>query len=87
MKRKVLELGVEGDVQGKPDAQGMREYVSSLALPTPGDLLDPGIEPASLESPALAGRFLSSRMLKDIRAQIGKDICLIKHGLGGSQAN
>ena len=60
MKRKVLELG---DVQGKPDAQGMREYVSSLARPTPGDLLDPGIEPASLESPALAGRFLSSRKL------------------------
>ena len=62
MKRRVLELGV-GYVQGKPDVQGMGEYVNSLAFPTPCGLLDPGIEPASLESPALAGRFLSSRKL------------------------
>ena len=29
---------------------------SGLSFPTPGDLPDPGIEPASLVSPALAGR-------------------------------
>ena len=28
-----------------------------MPFPTPGDLLDPVIEQASLESPALAGRF------------------------------
>ena len=34
-----------------------QEYWSELPWPLPGDLLDPGIEPASLMSPALAGRF------------------------------
>ena len=28
-----------------------------MPLPTPGDLPDPGIDPASLMSPVLAGRF------------------------------
>ena len=32
-----------------------QEYWSGLPFPPPGDLSDPGIEPASLESPALAG--------------------------------
>ena len=31
-----------------------QEYWSGLPFPTPGDLPDPGIEPTSLESPALA---------------------------------
>ena len=34
-----------------------QEYWSGLLCPPPGDLLDPGIEPASLTSPALAGGF------------------------------
>ena len=34
-----------------------QEYWSGLPLPTPGELLGPGIEPKSLASPALAGRF------------------------------
>ena len=34
-----------------------QEYWSRLPFPTPGDLPDPGIEPMSLVSPALAGRF------------------------------
>ena len=35
-----------------------QEYWSGVPLPLPGDLLDPGIEPDSLKSPALkeAGR-------------------------------
>ena len=33
---------------------------SELPFPPPGDLPDPGIEPASLESPALAGRFFTT---------------------------
>ena len=35
-----------------------QEYWSMLPFPVPGDLPVPGIEPASLGSPALAGRFL-----------------------------
>ena len=37
-----------------------QEYWSGLPRPPPGDLLHPGIEPASLTSPALAGRFFTS---------------------------
>ena len=32
---------------------------SGLPFPPPGDLPDPGIEPTSLVSPALAGRFFT----------------------------
>ena len=35
-------------------------YWSRLSRPPPGDLLDPGIEPASLMSPALAGGFFTT---------------------------
>ena len=37
-----------------------QEYWSRLLCPSPGDLPDPGIEPASLLSPALAGRFFTT---------------------------
>ena len=37
-----------------------QEYWSGLPFPTPGDLSDPGIEPTSLESPALAGGFFTT---------------------------
>ena len=37
-----------------------QEDWSGLPLPPPGDLLDPGIEPASLECPTLAGGFLTT---------------------------
>ena len=37
-----------------------KEYWSGLPCPSPGDLPDPGIEPTSLMSPALAGRFFTS---------------------------
>ena len=37
-----------------------QEYWSGLAFPTPGDLPNPGIEPAALESPALASRFFTT---------------------------
>ena len=36
------------------------EYWSGLPRPPPGDLPDPGIEPASLESWALAGSLFTS---------------------------
>ena len=37
-----------------------QEYWSRLPFPTPGDLPDPGIEPVSLVSSALAGRFVTT---------------------------
>ena len=36
-----------------------QEYCSELPFPTPGDLPDPGTEPLSPVSPALAGRFFT----------------------------
>ena len=36
-----------------------QEYWSGWLCPPPGDLPDPGIEPMSLTSPALAGRFFT----------------------------
>ena len=38
-----------------------QEYWSSLPFPTSSDLPNPGIEPTSLRSPALAGRFFTTR--------------------------
>ena len=37
-----------------------QEYWSRLPCPPPGDLPDPGIEPMSLMSPALAGGFFTT---------------------------
>ena len=37
-----------------------QEYWSGLPFPFPGDLPNPGIEPMSLVSPALAGRFFTT---------------------------
>ena len=36
------------------------EHWSGLQCPPPGDLSDPGIEPASLTSPALLGEFFTT---------------------------
>ena len=38
-----------------------QEYWSGLPSPSPGNLPNPGIEPTSLMSPALAGRFFTTR--------------------------
>ena len=43
-----------------------QEYYSGLSFPSPGDLPDPGMEPAS---PALAGEFF-------ITEPAGKSLCL-----------
>ena len=42
-----------------------QEYWSGLPFPSPGDLPDPGIEPSSLTSPALAGGFINSRATRE----------------------
>ena len=38
-----------------------QEYWSGVLFPSPGDLPNPGIKPASLLFPALAGRFFTTR--------------------------
>ena len=40
-----------------------QEYWSGLPCPPSGDLPDPGIEPAFLMSPALAGGFFTTRAI------------------------
>ena len=42
------------------DSPGKNTGVGCLPSPTPGEMPDPGIEPASLMSPALAGRFFTT---------------------------
>ena len=37
-----------------------QEHWNGLPCPPPGDLVDPGIEPTSLASPALAGGFVTA---------------------------
>ena len=39
-----------------------QEYYSGLPFPSPADLLDPGIEPASLAPPVLAGGFFTTEL-------------------------
>jgi len=42
-----------------------QEYYSGLPFPSPGDLPDAGIKPASLTSPALAGRFFTTSTTRE----------------------
>ena len=42
------------------------EYWSELPFPSPGDLLDPGIEPVSLMSPALTSAFFTTRVTLEV---------------------
>ena len=39
-----------------------QEYWSGLPFPSAGDLPDPGVEPTSFSSPALAGRFSTTEL-------------------------
>ena len=41
-----------------------QEYWSALPCPPPGDLPDPGIEPLSLTSPALAGGLFTTSAIR-----------------------
>ena len=48
-----------------------QEYWSELPCPPPGDLLDPGIEPESLTSPALAGRlFITTATWEALKTRV-----------------
>ena len=43
-----------------------QEYWSGWPHPSPGDLPDPGIEPTSLTSPALAGGFSTTSVTQEV---------------------
>ena len=47
-----------------------QEYWSRFPFPPPGDLPDPGIEPASLASPALTGRFLTTSTTWEAQVEV-----------------
>ena len=62
-----------------------QEYWGGLPFPSPGDLSNPGIKRMSLESPALAGRFLPTEpsgkpQSKTVRHSVVSD-SLQLHGL------
>jgi len=47
-----------------------QEYCSGLPCPPPGDLPNPGIELASLPSPALAGRFFTTSATWEVHSSV-----------------
>ena len=49
-------------------------YWSGLPCPPPGDLPDPGIEPTSLTSPPLAGRFFTTSTTWEAIEYIGLNL-------------
>ena len=58
-----------------------QEYWSGLLCPPQGDLLDPGIELASLMSPALAGRFFTTKATWEVPYMIlNLEACLVRQG-------
>ena len=61
-----------------------QEYWNGLPFPPAGDLPDPGIEPVSLTSPALAGGFLTTRATWEAPYTIGT-LPYLLHWPTGSQ--
>ena len=59
-----------------------QEHWSGLPFPSPGDLLHPGIEPASLTSPSLAGGFFTTSKIYVTSSQTTKKKILGVHGGG-----
>ena len=60
----------------------MQEYWSGLPCPPPGDLPDPGIEPGSLMSLALAGGFFTTeppgKQVTQIKGSVLQDCLLLR---------
>ena len=52
-----------------------QEYWNGVPFPTPGDLVNPGIEPTSLGSPALAGKFFTTSATWEIPEYLGSKKC------------
>ena len=53
-------------------------YWSGLPDPSPGDLSNPGIEPASLTSHASAGEFFTTRIIKGGQSEIFSQLKISK---------
>ena len=51
-----------------------QEYWSGLPFPSPRDLADPGIEPASLVSPLVAGRFFTMWATREARGNVNQQL-------------
>jgi len=49
------------------------QYWSGLPFPPPGDRPNPGIEPESLTTPALAGGFFTTSTTREARSSFIKD--------------
>ena len=62
-----------------------QEYWSELPFSSPGDLPDTDIEPTSLESPALAGRFFTTSATWEAQCNRAGGLSeeVIKEGLSG----
>ena len=54
-----------------------QEYCSGLPCPPPGDLPNPGIEPASLMSPALAGGFFTTSATWETLKYMSIHMCFV----------
>ena len=52
-----------------------------VAVPSPGDLPDPGIKPTSLMAPALAGGFFTTSTTREplITGEISPDLIFLKN--------
>ena len=61
-----------------------QEYWSGLLFPSPGNLPNPGLEPASFTSPALTGRFSTTSATWDTHE--GLKICPFNSSLSSDQA-
>ena len=57
-----------------------QEYWSEAPFPTPGDFSNPGIEPMSLASPVLVGRFFTSSTSWE--APVASCLCFIIPHMG-----
>ena len=56
-----------------------QEYWSGLLFPSPGDLPDSGIEPESVMSPALAGRFFTTNVTWEAPRRVKRIQIISKH--------
>ena len=54
-----------------------QEYWSGLPCSPPGDLPDPGIKPASLTSPVLAGGFFTTSTTWEVHFALHKNLFLL----------
>ena len=60
-----------------------QEYWNRLPRPPPGDLLNPGIKPTSLTSPALAGGFFTTSTTWEAQEEMYFVLKMLSCGEGG----